>query len=65
MLQMCIKHLGYEDTDAQKSAWVLERENAVSTLRQLCEEFGDNDWDENIFLSDVIEKHLGKHLHTN
>jgi len=45
-------------------ALVLERERAkvVNILREVCEEHGDNDWKDNLNLSDVIEKHLWKHL---
>ena len=28
-------------------------------MRDLCGEFGDNDWDENLSLADVVGKHLG------
>lgn len=35
---------------------------AISTLRQVCDEFGDNDWDETLNLSDIVEKHLWRNL---
>lgn len=41
----------------------LEREQTISALRELCAVFGDNDWPEDLNLADVVEKHLGKHLH--
>lgn len=44
-------------------SYVIERTEAVQTLRHLCEEFGNNNWPDNLNLSDVIEKHLGRHLH--
>lgn len=31
-------------------------------LRQVCDEFGDNDWPDNLHLADVIEKHLWDEL---
>ena len=34
-------------------------------LRMLCDDFGDNDWEDDDHLGDVIDKHLGKHLHEN
>lgn len=37
---------------------VLEREAAIAKLREVCAEHGDNDWEESLHLSDVIEKHL-------
>lgn len=33
-------------------------------LRSVCEDFGDNDWDDNLHLGDVIDKHLTRHLYT-
>jgi hypothetical protein len=41
---------------------VTEREQTVLTLRSICEEFGDNDWPENLHMPDIIEKHLARHL---
>lgn len=39
---------------------LVERQEVIATLRRLCAEHGDNDWPENLHLSDVIEKHLVK-----
>lgn len=39
-----------------------ERSAAVDALRELCGEYGDNDWDSDLHLADVIEKHLRRHL---
>lgn len=64
MLLQCLKNLGYDDPEAQKATWVLERENAIAQLRDVCSQFGDNDWDEMLHLGDVIEKHLGWHLYS-
>lgn len=63
MLQVCLKHLGYDAPESQRVSWILEREAAIVQLRDVCESFGDNDWDERLSLADVIEKHLGRHLH--
>ena len=62
MIQKCLGELGYSDPAAQGLSWVLEREAAIARLRDLCQEFGDNDWTENLHLADIIEKHLGRHL---
>jgi len=62
MLQQCIKNLGIEDVEDQKAAWVQERELAVRALRDVCLKYGDNDWDDNLHLADVIEKHLHRNL---
>jgi len=63
MLRQCIKELGVENPDAGEAKWILEREAAISTLRQVCDDFGDNDWKDDLHLSDIIEKHLARHLH--
>lgn len=34
-------------------------------LRSLCDDFGDNEWGDDLYLADVIDNHLGKHLHEN
>jgi len=65
MLQECLSNLGYDNPEAQKASWVLEREAAIAQLRDLCSEFGDNDWDEELHLADIVEKHLGKHLYSS
>jgi hypothetical protein len=62
MLQHCIQRLGYTDPETGKVAWVLEREAAIATLRQVCEHHGDNDWPTSLHLSDVIDKHLARYL---
>lgn len=41
---------------------VAEREAAVAALRHVCEDHGDNDWGPDLYLPDVIEKHLGRYL---
>jgi len=63
ILQEAIRQLGYEEvSEAKQAAWILEREAAVAMLRQVCDEFGDNDWPDNLHLADVIEKHLWRSL---
>lgn len=39
-----------------------ERDEAIRILRDVCEEFGDNDWDNDLHLADIIEKHLHRNL---
>jgi hypothetical protein len=62
ILQSCLSALDYKGDSAQRSAWILERESAISTLRRVCAEFGDNDWENNLHLSDIIDKHLARYL---
>jgi len=62
-LQECLSHLGYKGTEAETSDWIGERELVISSLRSICEEFGDNNWDSNLHLQDIIEKHLADYLY--
>lgn len=65
IIGQCAMELGHGDLKdplAKIAALVAEREEARSTLRSLCEFYGDNDWADNLHLGDVIEKHLGRHL---
>lgn len=62
MLGHVLRHLGYDDPEADKTKWISEREAVIRELRTLCEEFGDNEWPESLHLGDVIEKHLSRHL---
>jgi hypothetical protein len=41
-----------------------ERGEVVQLLRSVCAEYGDNDWDDEDDLKDVIDCHLVKHLST-
>lgn len=41
---------------------VSERAQAINTLRDICAEHGDNDWDDNLHLRDILDKHLFRHL---
>jgi hypothetical protein len=62
MLGECIRHLR-DSTEPLEAAQLLsERTEAVAVLRRGCEEFGDNDWDDNLHLADVIDKHLLRYL---
>lgn len=39
-----------------------EREQTISALRNICSTYGDNDWDDDLHLADVIAKHLHRNL---
>ena len=60
MLQQCVAALG-EDARTQ-AGWLIEREEAIAALREVCSRFGDNDWGEKLSLADVIQNHLARHL---
>ena len=61
LLDLSLRNPG-EDPAAERSRWVSERADTVAMLRQVCEELGDNDRDDDLHLADVIEKHLWVHL---
>jgi hypothetical protein len=62
ILMEAIKNLGRDTPEWTEKRWLLEREEAISTLRRVCREFGDNDWPDDLNLSDIVEKHLTDHL---
>lgn len=62
LLSMALGQLSVDDPEAGRTRWILEREATVAALRQICEDHGDNDWPDNLYLPDVIEKHLEWHL---
>jgi hypothetical protein len=54
--------LGVDDPAVQWHAWVAERTEVVRLLRQICADYGDNDWPDNLYLPDVLEKHLHRYI---
>lgn len=62
MLSHCLRELDIDDPEKAKLNWVKERERTISMLRQVCTEFGDNDWPDNLYLPDVIEKYIWRNL---
>lgn len=48
--------------DRDKLALLTERQQAIVALRSVCAEFGDNEWPDELHLSDIIEKHLHQKL---
>lgn len=65
LLHQALRELGYEDIEAKKAAWVTEREAAIAQLRMACDEFGDNDWPDDLHIADIIEKHLVAYIETD
>ena len=47
---------------ARLAALEKERSEAIGVLRRLCKEHGSTDWNDNLHLADIIDKHLGRHL---
>ena len=64
MLSFVLRELDFDETDMERKyySWIEERQAAVNQLRVLCDEYGDNDWPDDLHLGDVIEKHLGRPL---
>lgn len=62
LLIWVLGELGIDDPEAGKVRWAIEREQTVAMLRRVCQEHGDNRWQEDLHLADVIEKHLWRHL---
>jgi hypothetical protein len=60
MLQQCIAALG--EQGRTQAGWLIEREQAIAALREICGQYGDNRWNESLSLSDVIQNHLARHL---
>jgi len=61
ILQESIRQLrGSAPLEAEKL--LAERTDAIAMLRLLCAEFGDNDWSDDLYLADIIEKHLMRHV---
>lgn len=57
-----LRGLGRDSPEWSEKHWVGEREAAVAVLRRICDDHGDNDWDDELSLADIIDKHLGRYL---
>lgn len=62
VLQQALKELGRDSKEWSAARWVMERETTINMLRIVCDRFGDNNWPDDLHLSDIIEKHLARHL---
>lgn len=60
----CARELGIgpNDVGTRLANLLREREEAVAALRHLCAEHGDTDFEDDLWLPDIVEKHLGRHL---
>jgi len=62
-LRECLKHLDIGgNLEARYAALAAERRATIAALRGVCEEYGDNDWSDDLHLADVVEKHLHRNL---
>lgn len=44
------------------TALLVERSATVEKLRELCADHGDNDWPEDLYIPDILDKHLAQYL---
>lgn len=58
LARQCAVELGVDTAQGRYLLWGSERARLVVALRSLCDEYGDNDWPDDLNLVDVIEKHL-------
>ena len=61
MMIACMKELS-DDENINEARLLAERDEAISRLREVCAKHGDNEWDDNLHLADIIEKHLWRYL---
>jgi post-segregation antitoxin (ccd killing protein) len=62
LLRTALQNLGADSPEANAERWKVERAEAIAMLRRVCEDFGDNDWPDNLYLPDIIDKHLYRYL---
>ena len=67
ILRQALRELGFDQAVLAYPELKLARmaamiEETRSYLRQVCAQHRDLDWDDNLHLRDVIEKHLVKHI---
>lgn len=60
--ELCVFDADREDPLFKIAALESERLQAIQKLRGICEEHGDNDWEDDLHLADIIGKHLGDRL---
>ena len=60
MLQHVAQFLKKDDRD--RASLLRELDASRMVIRRLCELIGDTDWDDNLWLPDVLEKHLARHV---
>lgn len=64
MLSEVLRRLDVVADDPQRTIARLtkEREDTIAALRSVCREHGDNEWEPEAYLADVVDRHLGKYL---
>lgn len=67
LLTQALKELGVNQSEIEQPLVGMARtvshlEETRKALRIICRRHGDNNWDDDLHLADVIDKHLGEHL---
>jgi len=63
LLTTCLRELGRDDVRRwQKELLIKEREEAILALRHICNYIGDNDWPDDLYLRDIIDKYIAPHF---
>jgi len=65
MLTVCIKNLDMNNINSVDKKYILllkERNDAIIALRSICNILNDNEWDDNLYLADIIEKYILKNV---
>lgn len=57
VLNFLMQQLGKAENPSRE-ALIIERQETILALRDLCDEIGDNDWDADLHLADIISKHV-------
>ncbi len=63
MLALCVRELAEPGVTVEKL--LKERADTLLVIRRICEDYGDNDWPDELHLGDALEKHLERHLWDN
>lgn len=62
LIRDLMMEVGEHEAELTEVRLRLELSEARSVLRRLCEDHGDNDWSDDLYLADALDKHLGRYL---
>jgi hypothetical protein len=62
LVREATRELGLTSPEADAVRLLGEKERAVEMLRELCESFGNPNWESSLELGDIIERHLAPYL---
>lgn len=62
VIRSMLRRLRPDEEDRKLCRMALELDDTRQQLRRVCAVAGDNDWEDNLYLADVVEKHLGRYL---